>query len=81
MLVQPTEDEGEESESPYEPQPSPSPPHPRFWWESWRLQIKQLKAQIKKLKKKAKPVIAHHKAWVKSVSLKKRLARKKSLKK
>ncbi|GJX73011.1 putative ribonuclease H-like domain-containing protein [Tanacetum coccineum] len=26
-------------------------------------QIKQLKAQIKKLKKKAKPVIAHHKAW------------------
>ncbi|GKE33818.1 hypothetical protein Tco_1453140, partial [Tanacetum coccineum] len=26
-------------------------------------QIKQLKAQIKKLKKKAKPIIAHHKAW------------------
>ncbi|GKA90731.1 hypothetical protein Tco_0812601 [Tanacetum coccineum] len=44
-------------------------------------QIKQLKAQIKKLKKKAKPVIAHHKAWVKSVSLKQTLARKKSLKK
>ncbi|GKE78904.1 hypothetical protein Tco_1545024, partial [Tanacetum coccineum] len=44
-------------------------------------QIKQLKAQIKKLKKKAKPVIAHHKAWVKSVSLKQRLAGKKSSKK
>ncbi|GJS27829.1 putative ribonuclease H-like domain-containing protein [Tanacetum coccineum] len=44
-------------------------------------QIKQLKAQIKKLKKKAKPVIAHHKAWVNSVSLKQRLVGKKSLKK
>ncbi|GJU71286.1 hypothetical protein Tco_1262691, partial [Tanacetum coccineum] len=44
-------------------------------------EIKHLKAQIKKLKKKAKPVIAHHKAWVKSVSLKQRLAGKKSLKK
>ncbi|GKC49806.1 hypothetical protein Tco_1072551 [Tanacetum coccineum] len=43
--------------------------------------IKHLKAQIKKLKKQAKPVIAHHKAWVKSVSLKQRLAGKKSLKK
>ncbi|GKE43030.1 hypothetical protein Tco_1470314, partial [Tanacetum coccineum] len=32
-------------------------------------------------KKKAKSVIAHHKAWVKSVSLKQRLAGKKSLKK
>ncbi|GJZ40088.1 hypothetical protein Tco_0586651 [Tanacetum coccineum] len=37
-------------------------------------------AQIKKLKKKAKPVISHHNAWIKSVSMKKRLARKKSLK-
>ncbi|GKD23806.1 hypothetical protein Tco_1225509, partial [Tanacetum coccineum] len=44
-------------------------------------QIKHLKAQIKKLKKQAKPVITHHKAWVKSVSLKERLAAKKSLKK
>ncbi|GJW97646.1 hypothetical protein Tco_0179454 [Tanacetum coccineum] len=41
-------------------------------------EIKHLKAQIKKLQKKAKPVITHHKAWMKSVSLKKRLARKKS---
>ncbi|GJR76025.1 hypothetical protein Tco_0088390 [Tanacetum coccineum] len=43
-------------------------------------QIKDLKAQIKQLKKKAKPVISHHNAWIKSVSMKKRLARKKSLK-
>ncbi|GKB30295.1 hypothetical protein Tco_0869696, partial [Tanacetum coccineum] len=44
-------------------------------------EIKHLKAQIKKLKKKAKHVITHHKAWIKSVSLKHRLAGKKSLKK
>ncbi|GJW72941.1 hypothetical protein Tco_0132311 [Tanacetum coccineum] len=43
-------------------------------------EIKHLKAYIKKLKKKAKPVITYHKAWMKSVSLKKRLAGKKSLK-
>ncbi|GJT42471.1 hypothetical protein Tco_0951186 [Tanacetum coccineum] len=41
-------------------------------------EIKHLKAQIKKLQKKAKPVITHHRAWMKSVSLKKRLAGKKS---
>ncbi|GJS76547.1 hypothetical protein Tco_0726428 [Tanacetum coccineum] len=38
-------------------------------------------AQIKKLKKQAKPVITHHRAWMKSVSLKQRLAGKRSLKK
>ncbi|GJS56029.1 putative ribonuclease H-like domain-containing protein [Tanacetum coccineum] len=43
-------------------------------------QIKDLKAQIKQLKKKAKPIISHHNAWIKSVSIKKRLVRKKSLK-
>ncbi|GJZ47627.1 hypothetical protein Tco_0601459 [Tanacetum coccineum] len=43
-------------------------------------EIKTLKAQIKKLKKQAKPVISHHKAWMKSISLKQRLAGKKSLK-
>ncbi|GJU17509.1 hypothetical protein Tco_1145475 [Tanacetum coccineum] len=37
-------------------------------------------AQIKKLKKKAKPVITHHRAWMKSVSMKQRLEGKKSLK-
>ncbi|GJW18037.1 hypothetical protein Tco_0025473 [Tanacetum coccineum] len=36
---------------------------------------------IKKLKKQAKPVIKHHKAWMQSVSLKQRLARKRSSKK
>ncbi|GJY88901.1 hypothetical protein Tco_0503529 [Tanacetum coccineum] len=44
-------------------------------------EIQHLKAQIKKLKKQAKPVITHHRAWMKSVSLKQRLAGKKSLKK
>ncbi|GJT40283.1 hypothetical protein Tco_0940148 [Tanacetum coccineum] len=44
-------------------------------------EIKHLKAQIKKLNKKAKPVITHHKAWMKSASMKQRLAGKKSLKK
>ncbi|GJU90982.1 putative ribonuclease H-like domain-containing protein [Tanacetum coccineum] len=43
-------------------------------------EIKNLKAQIKKLKEQAKPVITHHRAWMKSVSLKQRLAGKKSLK-
>ncbi|GJW78767.1 putative ribonuclease H-like domain-containing protein [Tanacetum coccineum] len=43
-------------------------------------EIQKLKAQIKKLKKQAKPVITHHRAWLKSVSLKKRLAGKRSLK-
>ncbi|GKF06771.1 hypothetical protein Tco_0037439, partial [Tanacetum coccineum] len=41
--------------------------------------IKDLKAQIKQLKKKARPVINHYKAWIKSLSMKKRLARKKKM--
>ncbi|GJY75708.1 hypothetical protein Tco_0480824 [Tanacetum coccineum] len=44
-------------------------------------EIQHLKAQIKKLKKQAKPVIKHHRAWMESVSLKQRLARKRSSKK
>ncbi|GJR02033.1 hypothetical protein Tco_0525017 [Tanacetum coccineum] len=44
-------------------------------------QIKDLKSQIKQLKKKAKPVISHHNAWIKSISMKKRLSMKMSLKK
>ncbi|GKB52420.1 hypothetical protein Tco_0903173 [Tanacetum coccineum] len=43
-------------------------------------EIQHLKAQIKKFKKQAKPVVKHHKAWMKSVSLKQRLARKSNLK-
>ncbi|GKD30242.1 hypothetical protein Tco_1241020, partial [Tanacetum coccineum] len=38
-------------------------------------EIQALKAQIKKLKKQAKPVIMHHKAYLKSVSLKQRFPR------
>ncbi|GJZ03518.1 ribonuclease H-like domain-containing protein [Tanacetum coccineum] len=44
-------------------------------------QIKDLKAHIKKLKKKARPMITHHKAWMKSVSMKTRLAGHKSMQK
>ncbi|GJS04175.1 putative ribonuclease H-like domain-containing protein [Tanacetum coccineum] len=44
-------------------------------------EIKALKAQVNKLKKGVKPLITHHKAWMKSVALKTRLARKTSLKK
>ncbi|GJZ52537.1 putative ribonuclease H-like domain-containing protein [Tanacetum coccineum] len=44
-------------------------------------EIQHLKAQIKKLKKQAKPVIKHHRARMQSVSLKQRLVRKRSLKK
>ncbi|GJY26973.1 hypothetical protein Tco_0401699, partial [Tanacetum coccineum] len=45
-------------------------------------EIQHLKAHIKKLKKQAKPVIKHHRAWMQSsVSLKQRLARKRSSKK
>ncbi|GJU03565.1 hypothetical protein Tco_1113903, partial [Tanacetum coccineum] len=44
-------------------------------------EIQHLKAQIKKLKKQAKPVIKHHRAWMQSISLKQRLARKRSSKK
>ncbi|GJX49650.1 hypothetical protein Tco_0276495 [Tanacetum coccineum] len=41
-------------------------------------EIQHLNAQIKKLKKQARPVIKHHRAWMQSVSLKQRLARKRS---
>ncbi|GKB06095.1 putative ribonuclease H-like domain-containing protein [Tanacetum coccineum] len=44
-------------------------------------EIQHLKAQIKKLKKQAKTVIKHHRAWLQSVSLKQRLSRKRSSKK
>ncbi|GKC84275.1 hypothetical protein Tco_1139992 [Tanacetum coccineum] len=44
-------------------------------------EIQHLKAQIKKLKKQAKPIIIHHRAWMKSVSFKQRLAGKRSFKK
>ncbi|GJQ90208.1 hypothetical protein Tco_0001347 [Tanacetum coccineum] len=89
ILVQPTEDEGATLERPSEPQPAPSSSHQsrsQFLVGIMEVtdqakEIKHLKAQIKRLKKKAKPVITHHIAWMKSVSLKQRLARNKSLKK
>ncbi|GJS83772.1 hypothetical protein Tco_0750313 [Tanacetum coccineum] len=40
------------------------------------MEIQVLKAQITKLKNQAKPVIKHHKAYLKSVSLKQRFPRK-----
>ncbi|GKC85143.1 hypothetical protein Tco_1140860 [Tanacetum coccineum] len=50
------------------------------WSYSQARKIKHLKAYMKKLKKKAKPVITHHRAWMKSISLKQRLTGKNSLK-
>ncbi|GKB06287.1 hypothetical protein Tco_0834520 [Tanacetum coccineum] len=44
-------------------------------------EIQDLKAKITKLKKQAKPVIKHHKAYLKSVSLKQRFPRKRFSKK
>ncbi|GJT66785.1 hypothetical protein Tco_1018265 [Tanacetum coccineum] len=82
MLVHPTKDGGATLERQSELQPTPSPPHLKsFGGNHEAKEIEHLKAYIKKLKKKAKPVIAYHKAWVKSVSMKQRLAGKKSLKK
>ncbi|GJU27159.1 hypothetical protein Tco_1165780 [Tanacetum coccineum] len=85
----PSEDQPESQPDP-SLKPSPSIPIPNSNPEgsggnhrghSSTKEIKDLKAQIKKLKKKAKPVITHHKAWMKSVSMKTRLAGKKSMQK
>ncbi|GJZ15540.1 ribonuclease H-like domain-containing protein [Tanacetum coccineum] len=82
MLVQPTEDEGAPSERPSEAQPTPSPTHTSEAPVSDQAkEIQHLKEHIKKLKKQAKPVVKHHKGWMKSVSLKQILARKRSSKK
>ncbi|GJR09488.1 hypothetical protein Tco_0792140 [Tanacetum coccineum] len=70
------------------PRPSPSTIIPVYIQETsggnlgdQAKEIQHLKAQIKKLKKQAKPIIKHHRAWMQSVSLKQRLARKSSSKK
>ncbi|GJT86572.1 hypothetical protein Tco_1068289 [Tanacetum coccineum] len=73
MLVQPTEDEDQhETQTDPSPRPSPTTHIPDSIPEGsggnhgdQAKEIKHLKAQIKKLKKKAKPVITHHKAWIK----------------
>ncbi|GJS41245.1 putative ribonuclease H-like domain-containing protein [Tanacetum coccineum] len=63
------------------PRPSPTPNIPdsiqNFCKAVFRSSqgIQALKAQITKLKKKAKPIIKHHKAYLKSVSLKQRFPR------
>ncbi|GKE23423.1 hypothetical protein Tco_1434935 [Tanacetum coccineum] len=87
--AQPTPSPAHTSEVPIEPQTDPSPrPSPSTIIpdsipesSDQAKEIQHLKAQIKKLKKQAKPVIKHHRAWMQSVSLKQRLARKKSSKK
>ncbi|GJZ16265.1 hypothetical protein Tco_0551942 [Tanacetum coccineum] len=71
MLVQPTEDEGEVSERPSESQPIPSPTHPSYGGNHG-----DLKAQIKQLKKKTRPIINHHKAWFRAARLKKQQKKK-----
>ncbi|GJY40800.1 hypothetical protein Tco_0428070 [Tanacetum coccineum] len=87
MLVQQIEDEGEASERPSDSQPIPSPPHPKGSGGNHGGQSSNdaslsenedgLTLQsVKKLKKGVKPLITHHKAWMKT-----RLARKTSLKK
>ncbi|GJV52026.1 hypothetical protein Tco_1447767 [Tanacetum coccineum] len=44
-------------------------------------EISALKSRIKKLEKKCKPSISHHRAWLKSVSMKKRFGKKESVSK
>ncbi|GJW08732.1 hypothetical protein Tco_1571155, partial [Tanacetum coccineum] len=65
------------------PRPSPTPIVPDLILEptDQAKEIKLLKAKITKLKKKAKPVIKHYKAYLKSVSLQQRFPRKSFLKK
>ncbi|GKD27917.1 hypothetical protein Tco_1234131, partial [Tanacetum coccineum] len=69
--AQPTPSPAPTSEVPYEPQPDSSPSHTSEVSNQAK-EIQLLKAQITKLKKQAKPVIKHHRAWLKSVSLKQR---------
>ncbi|GKF36178.1 hypothetical protein Tco_0112936, partial [Tanacetum coccineum] len=65
------------------PRPSPTPIVPDSILEpsDQAKEIKILKAQITKLKKQAKPIIKHFKAYLKTVSLQQRLSRKSSSKK
>ncbi|GJV40588.1 hypothetical protein Tco_1419028 [Tanacetum coccineum] len=89
MLVQPTQAEGVSSERLSAEQSSPSPVpliiHPMATFPLGFYQAKELNhdgvPQITKLKKQAKPVIKHFKAYLKTVSLQKRLSRKSSSKK
>ncbi|GJY18956.1 hypothetical protein Tco_0390447 [Tanacetum coccineum] len=70
--------EGEGSDQPTKPQPTPSPTHPSIGDQPLVLalesikdaqaaEISALKSRIKKLEKKCKPSISHHRAWLKIV--------------
>ncbi|GJW87948.1 hypothetical protein Tco_0163288, partial [Tanacetum coccineum] len=65
------------------PQPSPTPTIPDSIPEpsDQAKEIKLLKAKITKLKKQAQPVIKHFKAYLKTISLQKRIPKKSSSKK
>ncbi|GJY56417.1 ribonuclease H-like domain-containing protein [Tanacetum coccineum] len=71
--AQPTPSLTHPSEVPIVPQTDSSPTHPseKLLVESWEVsdqakEIQYLKAPIKKLKKQAKPIIKHHRAWMQS---------------
>ncbi|GJS28686.1 ribonuclease H-like domain-containing protein [Tanacetum coccineum] len=74
----PSEDQPESQPDP-SPRPSSSIPIPDSNPEGSggnHGEIKDLKAQIKQLKKKARPVINHHKAWFRAARLKKQQKKK-----
>ncbi|GJW83142.1 hypothetical protein Tco_0156287 [Tanacetum coccineum] len=84
MLVRSTEAVGEVLEGPSESQPIPSPTQQKkdiSYITTLKLQkLKDLKAQIKQLKKKTRPVINHHKDLdTKSFNEDKIAARKKKI--
>ncbi|GJQ93899.1 hypothetical protein Tco_0005038 [Tanacetum coccineum] len=82
MLVQPTADEGEESERPSEPQPIPSPPHPNTDQHETQTNTSPRPSPTSHITDSIPEGFGgNHGAWMKSVSMKHRLAGKKSLKK
>ncbi|GKC17807.1 hypothetical protein Tco_1014589 [Tanacetum coccineum] len=73
MLVQNQAHKGEGSGTHTEHQPTPSVTQPSVldlqqYKDAQAAEILQLKTRIKKLEKKCKPNISHHKAWLRSVS-------------
>ncbi|GKB07695.1 hypothetical protein Tco_0835979, partial [Tanacetum coccineum] len=67
------------------PRPSPTIPNPDpslegFGRDQGAKEIKALKAQLQKFRRKTKPLISHHQDWVRSVKWKQILAKKESLK-
>ncbi|GKC54152.1 hypothetical protein Tco_1076897, partial [Tanacetum coccineum] len=81
-LTHPSDDQPE-SQPDLSPRPSPSIPIPDSNLEgsggnheAQAEEIKNLKTQIKQLKKKAKPIINHHKAWFRAARLKKQQKKK-----